>query len=153
MCIRDRARSIPAIELLGATTVLCVDKTGTLTANRMAVRQLWTGSAAYDSVQAGSAHLQEALHEVLEFAVLASHRRAFDPMESAITDAGQRLLADTEHLHADWTLVDDYSLSREMLAMSRVWQSSDQSERLIAAKGAPEAIVDLCHLDAEEASG
>lgn len=139
------ARSIPAIELLGATTVLCVDKTGTLTANRMAVRQLWSESALYDRVQAGSPPLQEALHEVLEFAVLASHRRAFDPMESAITDAGQRLLADTEHLHADWTLVDDYPLSLEMLAMSRVWQSPDRRERMIAAKGAPEAIVDLCH--------
>ncbi|MDE2401827.1 MAG: cation-translocating P-type ATPase [Burkholderiales bacterium] len=142
------ARSTPAIELLGATTVLCVDKTGTLTANRMAVRRLWTESAMYDSVQAGTNPLQEALHEVLEYAVLASHRQAFDPMETAIGDAGQRLLADTEHLHADWTLVDDYPLSPEMLAMSRVWQSPDRGERMIAAKGAPEAIVDLCHLDA-----
>jgi Ca2+-transporting ATPase len=141
------ARSIPAIELLGATTVLCVDKTGTLTANRMAVRQLWTESAVYDRVQAGSSPLQEALHEVLEFSVLASHREAFDPMESAIGDAGQRLLADTEHIHADWTLVEDYPLSREMMAMSRVWQSPDRRERMIAAKGAPEAIVDLCHFD------
>jgi len=141
-------RSIPAVELLGATTVLCVDKTGTLTANRMAVRRLWSGSAEYDSVQAGSAPLQEALHDTLEFAVLASHRRAFDPMESAIADTGRRLLADTEHLHTDWTLVEDYALSGEMLAMSRVWQSPDRSERMIAAKGAPEAIVDLCHLDA-----
>src|SRR5450432_2896374 len=74
------ARSIPAVELLGATTVLCVDKTGTLTANRMAVRRLWSESAAYDAVQAGDAPLQETLHGVLEFAVLASHRRAFDPM-------------------------------------------------------------------------
>ncbi len=68
-------------------------------------------------------------------------------MEAAITEAGQRWLAGTEHLHADWTLVDDYPLSREMLAMSRVWQSPDRQERLIAAKGAPEAVVDLCHLD------
>ena len=142
------ARSIPAVELLGATTVLCVDKTGTLTANRMAVRQLWTEADAYDSAQADSAPLQEALHEVLEFAVLASHRRAFDPMETAIGEAGKRLLAGTEHLHGDWTLVDDYPLSRDMLAMSRVWQSPDQQARLIAAKGAPEAIVDLCHMDA-----
>ena len=142
------ARSIPAIELLGATTVLCVDKTGTLTANRMAVRQLWSESAAYDTLTAGAAPLQEALHEILEFAVLASHRRAFDPMESAIGGAGQQLLANTEHLHADWSLVDDYPLSREMLAMSRVWQSPDLRERMIAAKGAPEAIVDLCHFDA-----
>ena len=142
------ARSIPAIELLGATTVLCVDKTGTLTANRMTLRRLWSEAAVYDTAQAGPAPLQEELHGVLEFAVLASHRRAFDPMESAIADAGQRLLADTEHLHADWTLVDDYPLSREMLAMSRVWQSPDRRARMIAAKGAPEAIVDLCHLDA-----
>ena len=49
------ARSIPAVELLGATTVLCVDKTGTLTVNRMAMRRLWTEANAYDSAQAGSA--------------------------------------------------------------------------------------------------
>ena len=144
------ARNVPAIDLLGAATVLCVDKTGTLTANRMALRRLWSESATYDSVQSGPLPLQEELHGVLEFAVLASHRRAFDPMESAIGEAGLRLLADTEHLHADWTLVDDYPLSNEMLAMSRVWQSPDRRERMIAAKGAPEAIVDLCHLPAAQ---
>jgi len=147
---RVLARNIPAVELLGATTVLCVDKTGTLTANRMAVRRLCAGSEVYDSLQAGNAPLAEGLHGVLEYAVLASHRRAFDPMETAIVDAGARLLAHTEHLHANWTLVDDYPLSPEMLAMSRVWQSPDLRERMIAAKGAPEAIVDLCHLPAAQ---
>ena len=142
------ARSIPAIERLGATTVLCVDKTGTLTANRMTVRRLWSAEAVHDRQSSAGHALQEELHGVLEYAVLASHRRAFDPMESAIAAAGQQLLAGTEHLHADWTLIDDYPLSPEMLAMSRVWQSPDQRDRLIAAKGAPEAIVDLCHLDA-----
>ena len=142
------ARSIPAVELLGATTVLCVDKTGTLTANRMTVRRLWSEQALHDTAQACTGPLQEALHGVLEYAVLASHRRAFDPMEAAIGNAGARWLANTEHLHGDWTLVDVYALSPEMLAMSRVWQSPDKAERLIAAKGAPEAIVDLCHLDA-----
>jgi Ca2+-transporting ATPase len=130
--------------------VLCVDKTGTLTANRMTVRRLWTMQASHDVAAAEAGPLPEELHGVLEYAVLASHRRAFDPMETAIGEAGQRLLADTEHLHGDWTLVDDYPLSPEMLAMSRVWQSQDKAERLIAAKGAPEAIVDLCHLDAAQ---
>ena len=146
------ARRIPAIELLGATTVLCVDKTGTLTMNRMAVRALWTEAAAYDVAGAGAAPPGEALHAVLEFAVLACHRRPFDPMESAIGEAGQRLLASTEHLHRDWTLVNDYPLSRQMLAMSRVWQSPDRKAKMIAAKGAPEAIVDLCHLDARRSA-
>lgn len=144
------ARSIPAVELLGATTVLCVDKTGTLTANRMTVRRLWSEEAEYEVARDGTdggTPLQEALHGVLEYAVLASHRHAFDPMESAIGETGQSLLALTEHLHADWTLIDDYPLSPQMLAMSRVWQSPNQRERLIAAKGAPEAIVDLCHMD------
>ena len=139
-------RSIPAVELLGATTVLCVDKTGTLTANRMAVRRLWSAGTLYDSLQDVEKPLAEALHGVLEYAVLASHRRAYDPMETAITSAGAQLLAGTEHLHADWTLVEDYPLSPGMLAMSRVWQSPDQHAYLVAAKGAPEAIVDLCHL-------
>nr|WP_316640072.1 cation-translocating P-type ATPase [uncultured Roseateles sp.] len=147
------ARSVPAVELLGATSVLCVDKTGTLTANRMELSRLWSTEAAYDTATNAAEPLQEALHGLLEFAVLASHRRAFDPMEMAVASAGQRLLADTEHLHTDWTLVDDYPLSREMLAMSRVWQSPDRRERMIAAKGAPEAIVDLCHLDAAQAEG
>lgn len=142
------ARRIAAIELLGATTLLCVDKTGTLTMNRMVVRALWTEAATYDANDGHALALDEALHEVLEFSVLASHRRPFDPMETAIGEAGQRLLADTEHLHANWTLLSDYPLSREMLAMSRVWQSPDRLEKMIAAKGAPEAIVDLCHLDA-----
>ncbi len=150
---RVLVRSIPAVELLGATTVLCVDKTGTLTANRMTVRRLWTPEASHDTLKAqrhpAAGPLPEALHEILEYAVLASHRRAFDPMEAAIADSGARLLAHTEHLHADWTLIDDYPLSNKMLAMSRVWQAPSGAARLIAAKGSPEAIADLCHMNAQ----
>ncbi len=95
-----------------------------------------------------SVGLPEAFHETLEFAVLASRRDPFDPMEMAIRESGLKLLANTEHLHSNWQLVNEYPLSGELLAMSRVWQSPDQVQYIIAAKGAPEAIIDLCHLDA-----
>jgi Ca2+-transporting ATPase len=144
------ARNVAAVEMLGATTVLCVDKTGTLTTNRMVLSQLACEGARYAVADAKNGPFPEAFHGLLEYAVLASHRRAFDPMETAITDGGKVLLANTEHLHKDWTLVDDYPLSRHLLAMSRVWQSPDLNERMVAAKGAPEAIIDLCHLDSEQ---
>jgi Ca2+-transporting ATPase len=143
-------RRVPAVEMLGATTVLCVDKTGTLTENRMTLASLCVGDAVYELYGRG-AELPETFHELLEFSVLASHRDPFDPMEKAIRSAGLELLAATEHLHADWALVEEYPLSPGLLAMSRVWRSPDSQQYVIAAKGAPEAIVDLCHFNAGEA--
>ena len=79
-------------------------------------------------------------------AILASQRDPFDPMEKAFQDLGPRL-AGTEHLHPQWTLVRQYPLSERLLALSHVWRSPEGDEYVIAAKGAPEAIADLCHLD------
>ena len=135
------------IEALGSATVVCVDKTGTLTMNSMTVREL---------VVDGSVHvlddrpLPERFHEIAEFAVLASPVDPFDPMDRAFKDLGAKYLADTEHMHGNWGLVREYPLSEELLALSHVWRSPDSSRYVIAAKGAPEAIADLCHLDVDE---
>ena len=143
-------RRMPAVEALGATTVLCVDKTGTLTLNRMAVRQLRAADALYTVESPRMGPLPEPFHELVEFSLLASQRDPFDPMEQAVTHWGEDALAQTEHLHRDWTVVREYPLSPQLLAMSLVWRSPAGPDYVIAAKGAPEAIVDLCHLGAAE---
>jgi Ca2+-transporting ATPase len=94
--------------------------------------------------------LPERFHETAEFAVLASPVDPFDPMDRAFKDLGAKYLADTEHVHASWGLVREYPLSEELLALSHVWRSPDSSRYVIAAKGAPEAIIDLCHLAPEQ---
>jgi len=141
-------RRMPAIETLGAATVLCVDKTGTLTLNQMSVRRLSAGGELFDVADAGRTHLPERFHELVEFGILASKREPFDPMEKALRELGDAYLARTEHLHENWTLEHEYPLSAQQLALSHVWQSTEDSQRVVASKGAPEAIADLCHLDA-----
>ena len=145
------ARRVPVIETLGSATVLCVDKTGTLTVNRMSIRKLSVDGIVHDVEQQDGLELPESLHEIVEFGILASQRDPFDPMEKAFHDLGNLRLAETEHLHADWTLEREYSLSPELLAMSHVWKSPTGNNFVLATKGAPEAIVDLCHLDKERA--
>ena len=139
-------RRVAAIETLGAATVLCVDKTGTLTLNQMTVRRILASGQPHE-VRADRQDLPEPFHETVEFAILASHRDPFDPMEKAFRQLGERYLAQSEHLHDDWTLVREYPLSDRLLAMSQVWKSRETEDYVIAAKGAPEAIADLCHLD------
>jgi P-type Ca2+ transporter type 2C len=138
-------RRTPVLETLGSATVICVDKTGTLTMNRMTVRELFVDGATHTI---GTGPLPEQFHEVAEFAMLASPIDPFDPMDTAFKVLGERYLAETEHLHGDWDLVREYPLSERLLALSHVWRSPEGDRYVIAAKGAPEAIADLCHFDA-----
>jgi P-type Ca2+ transporter type 2C len=149
------ARRSSAVETLGSATVLCVDKTGTLTLNQMAVQQLCAynpheNSQPYDLALHSQVPLPEAVHALVEFSILASQRDPFDPMEKAFKELGDRSLANTEHLHNDWMLLKAYPLSPELLAMSHVWQSADGKQYEIATKGAPEAIADLCHFTPQQ---
>jgi Ca2+-transporting ATPase len=146
---RVLTRRMPAIETLGAATVLCVDKTGTLTQNQMTLRQLWMSGSAVD-LSSLVGELPPNAHELLEYAILASERSPFDPMERALEVAGDRLLGGSEHLHPHWSLEREYSLSPALLAMSHAWRTGGDDAVIVASKGAPEAIADLCHLPSEE---
>ncbi len=143
-------RRMPAIETLGAATVLCTDKTGTLTLNRMTVRQLYADGQTFNASQ--GATLPEAFHALLEYGVLASKKEVFDPMERALRQLGSERLGQTEHWHEQWEMVRDYPLSPELLALSHVWRTAGTEALVVAAKGAPEAIAELCHMDAGQAA-
>ena len=146
--VKVLARRPAMVETLGAATVLCVDKTGTLTENRMRLKALLAPDARVE-LGGDERDLPEPVHRLLEYALLASKRHAHDPMDSAVGTLAGRTLVDTEHLHGDWPLEREYGLSDDLMAISRVWQRSDGS-REVASKGAPEAVLSLCRIDGAE---
>ncbi len=143
---RVLTRRAAAIEMLGAATVLCTDKTGTLTENRMTVAELATPDARWrHDGELPEARVPEALAPLLETARLASAPQPSDPMERAIAD-----LTKQPDLFAGRTLVHRYGLKAELLAMANVWRDRRSGEFQVMAKGAPETIAELCRLDATE---
>lgn len=144
--IKVLTRRSAAIEALGAVTVLCTDKTGTLTENRMRVEALIADGARWSPEDAD---LPAPHRRLLAFSILASRPDPVDPMERAFADLGTRLDEATDPAHPR-VLRHSYPLEPPLLAMTQVWQTEDGF--IVAAKGASEAIAELCHLPADAAA-
>ncbi|MCB9596730.1 MAG: cation-translocating P-type ATPase [Sandaracinaceae bacterium] len=146
---RVLTRRVTSVETLGAVHVLCTDKTGTLTQNRMMIARLVAPDLELDISPRAPAELPEPVHELVEVGILACPPDPFDPMEKAFLELGERTLEGTEHLHPRWEEVQEYPLTPELLAVTHVWRTDAGEALVVATKGAPEAILDLCHLDGE----
>ncbi len=136
---RVLTRRAAAIETLGAATVLCTDKTGTLTQNRMTVAGLCLPDGSEFHPRDGAMPLGFRL--LVETGRLASAPQPFDPMEKAFHAMAEGMAQPA------LDLTRTYGLRPDLLAMTNVWRSG--TETIVATKGAPEAIALLCRLDAE----
>jgi Ca2+-transporting ATPase len=134
-------RRLAAIEILGSTSVLCVDKTGTLTENRMAVARLWRDGAVHEGV--GDAVLAPAQRELLACALRASRPPGSDPMEAAFWRLAGTALGDGGAVPAGWRMLHEYGLTPQRPALVHVWERGD-GRIVVALKGAPETVAAMC---------
>jgi P-type Ca2+ transporter type 2C len=132
------ARRSSAIEALGTATVLCVDKTGTLTKNEMRLRWVTAQDQQFDL--SSSIAPSDAPRATLNIALLASRIQSVDPLDRAV-HACAALAKDEEQGKGE--LVCEFGLTPELLAMTSVWRVAN-GQHFIAAKGAPETILSLC---------
>ncbi|MRX48816.1 cation-translocating P-type ATPase [Pedobacter puniceum] len=138
-------KQMKTVETLGSATVICTDKTGTLTENKMALARLFLLSA--NQVSTFQEDVKPEEKNLIEVAMWASEPNPFDPMEIALHQAYQK--ATDSDKRPDFQMYHEYPLGGKPPMMTHVFENQ-QKERIIAAKGAPEAIMTVCQLTADE---
>ncbi|MEI7579381.1 MAG: cation-translocating P-type ATPase [bacterium] len=136
------ARKNQAIETLGAATVLCVDKTGTLTLNQMQLSMLVDAKA--ELLEHGkAASLPVSFHTLLQYSTLASLPETADPLEIEINQEAEKFLT-KDDLRNHYSLIKEYPLTKDHVMMTHLWKDSQSDKIIVAAKGSPEAIFKQC---------
>ncbi len=126
-------RKLPSVETLGAVSVLCVDKTGTITMNQMTVQNVWA--------------LKDDTHTLIETMGLGCETDAYDPMEKAMLMYCDEHGISKEHLFGG-VLIREYTFTNELKMMGHVWRRN--GEIIIAAKGSPEGILTVCNMTGKD---
>jgi len=138
-------RQPSSIESLGSISVLCVDKTGTITENHMTVKEISSiNNRSTLTTNMDSSSLSADLIELIEIAALACPIRGYDPMDIAFLELSQRLKISNS---ADSLM--EFPVERSRLAYIHIWKQ--EAQITYAAKGAPETIIKLCQLGGAEA--
>ena len=127
---KSLVRKLPSVETLGAVSVLCVDKTGTITMNQMSVQEIWA--------------LSEDRHTLIETMGLGCETDTYDPMEVAMLSYYKDEGICKEELFLG-ELITEYAFTNELKMMGHVWRRD--GEIVVAAKGSPERILSICDMD------
>lgn len=134
------------IETLGSSTVICVDKTGTITKNKMELVSVY----AYNSGSIVSpASNDSSANEVIEIAMWASEPIPFDPMEVALHEAYSKFTTDDKR--SRYRIIHEYPLGGKPPFMTHVFEDHNR-KRIIGAKGSPEGIIEACKLSQQDAN-
>ncbi|WP_317897655.1 cation-translocating P-type ATPase [Aurantibacillus circumpalustris] len=138
-------KQMKTVETLGSATVICTDKTGTITENKMSLAKLYTLSSQKISDPVGTLSPDE--QALITLAMWSSEPIPFDPMEVALHAAYKKNVATDERLH--YKMAHEYPLGGKPPMMTHIFEN-EKGDRIIAAKGAPEALMNVSDLSAGE---
>ena len=138
-------KQMKTVETLGSATVICTDKTGTITENKMSLASIFVlANQKYYSL---ATELPEEGKALIRTSMWASEPIPFDPMEVALHEAYSEIMLTDER--PNFNIVKEYALGGQPPMMTHIFEDK-QGHRIIAAKGAPEAIINVSDLDPDE---